>query len=496
MQLQFQSREIRCMGPVARETTAQEATQEVKLTDGMPDIGRVLASWGQIVIRSKEWRGDTVFANGGVMVWILYAPEDGSENQVVETWIPYQLKWDRMEAKREGPVHISPMLRGLDARVISPRKLMVRAGTAASAEAWCPEEHTLYFAGDVPEDVQLCKRTYPVRLPREAGEKTFQVDEEVALDGLVPEKIIAYTVKPSLTETRILTNRILFRGGCNLHLIYSGSGGRIRTADFEVPFSQYADLDESYGADSHGNVGLAVTNLELNMDDQNIWLKCGLVGQYRIDDRDLIEVVEDAYSTRREVSVDAQVLQLPAILEERAESLPVTAKIRDIPGNIIDIGTYPDIPRHSRNADGVEWEIPGQSQIVSVDESGDLHSATARWEIKTGIKADEGSSMYGRVVSDDIFQTSVTGDGMELRGKLQLQTETTSNSGIAMVTGMEIGEAHEKGSDRPSLILRRHGGESLWQLAKSCGSTVDAIREVNGIQEEPETHQMLLIPLQ
>ena len=39
------------------------------------------------------------------------------------------------------------------------------------------------------------------------------------------------------------------------------------------------------------------------------------------------------------------------------------------------------------------------------------------------------------------------------------------------------------------------GEESLWDIAKKCGSTVAAIRSVNKLQEEPKPGQMLLIPV-
>lgn len=495
MQLQFQSSLCRCMECVARDTAAQEATQEVKITDGMPDIGRVLASWGQMIIRTKEWRGDTVTANGGIMVWILYDPEDGTGPRCVESWIPWQLRWERLESDREGPVRISPMLRFLDARVVSPRKFMVRAGAAALAEAFCQEEYAIYRPGELPHDLELYRRTYPMRLPREAGEKTFQCDEELTMDGPVPEKILAYTVWPTLTESRVLTNRILFRGCCNLHLIYRCSEGRIRVADFEVPFSQYAELTGSYDADARGDVRFAVINLELNQEEQLLRLKCAMVAQYLIDDREMVELVEDAYSPRRSVSVNTQMLHLPALLESKTEAVPVTARAGGTVGDVVDISTFPDFPRQRQTADGVAFEISGISHILGYDESGTLRSAAVRWDTGYEMKAGEDSLISGQVMGEGPFQAVSSGDGTELRGKLQLRTDTTSGSGMTIVTGLELGEEEEQTTERPSLILCRPAGENLWQLAKRCGSTMEAIREANGIQEELDQDRMLLIPV-
>ena len=79
MELQFKKTGYSCLKPVLREIQNQEQTLEMKLSDSMPDIGRVIGAWGQVVLRSKEWRGDGIGAAGGVMAWVLYGPDDGTE---------------------------------------------------------------------------------------------------------------------------------------------------------------------------------------------------------------------------------------------------------------------------------------------------------------------------------------------------------------------------------------------------------------------------------
>ena len=78
MELQFNKTIIPYLRTLKREVQTQELTQEVRLSDGMPDIGKILASWGQILLRGKQWNGGGAGANGGVMVGVLYEPEDYS----------------------------------------------------------------------------------------------------------------------------------------------------------------------------------------------------------------------------------------------------------------------------------------------------------------------------------------------------------------------------------------------------------------------------------
>ncbi len=72
---------------------------------------------------------------------------------------------------------MSLLLRGLDARSVSARKILIRGELSALAEAEEPQEIGAYLPENVPEDVQLLRRTYPMLLPKEAGEKAFALDE-------------------------------------------------------------------------------------------------------------------------------------------------------------------------------------------------------------------------------------------------------------------------------------------------------------------------------
>ena len=63
------------------------------MPDDMPDIGSVLNAWGQVLLRSKQWRDGTMTVSGGVMVWILYMPDsDVVTPQTAQAWIPFQVK--------------------------------------------------------------------------------------------------------------------------------------------------------------------------------------------------------------------------------------------------------------------------------------------------------------------------------------------------------------------------------------------------------------------
>lgn len=498
MELQFNKSTQACLQSVARQVAYEELTQELRLPDGMPDIGRVLCSWAQIVLRSKEWRGNEVSVSGGVMVWALYAPEDGSEPRCMDSWIPFQLKWNLPDVGREGPVRICPLLRFVDSRTVSARKMMTRVGIAAMGEALCPMEREVYSPGELPEDVQVLRRTYPVRLPREAGEKTFLLDEDLTMPGSAaqPAKLLGHTIRTEIQDRKVMANKIVFRGNAILHMIYRCPEGRIHTWDFEIPFSQFADLDGEYSPDARVDIQTAATNLKLDLNEQGaLRLKCGLVAQYLVDDRALLELTEDAYSPNRGVSMETEKLELPVVLEDRRESLSASQSLPGQSGDVVDVNFLPDFPRQRQSADGIELELPGLFQVLYYGEDGALQSGNARWEGHMQLPAGEDSRVTALVRPMGKAQGRPGTDGIDLDGEMQLQLSTTTDRGMEMVKGLELGELQEPDPARPSMVLCRMGDEGLWNLAKRCGSTVGAIQKANGLSEEPARDRMLLVPI-
>ena len=82
---------------------------------------------------------------------------------------------------------INCLLRGVDARSVSARKLLIRTMVCAGGEALEPVKCDLFVPGELPEDVQLLKKSYPVCIAAEAGEKSFTLEDELVLPSNMPD---------------------------------------------------------------------------------------------------------------------------------------------------------------------------------------------------------------------------------------------------------------------------------------------------------------------
>ena len=499
MEHQFKRRQQACLETAIREVRNMELTQEIKLPDAMPDIGQILCAWGQPVLRGKEWRSDSISCSAGLMVWVLYTPEDGGPAQCIEGWIPFQMRWDLPENVPEGTIRIHCISRFVDARSVSARKILVRAGTAAQAEAFVPRILEFWepeISGET--DTQLLQTQWPLRLPVEAGERSFVMDEEAEPSGLPaePEKIISFHLEPKLTEKRVLGNKLVFRGTGYLHSLCRCTDGQLHSWDVEVPFSQFAQLQGEYGQDALCDICLSATSMEPELGENGrLRFKGGLVAQYLVTDRKMVTVAQDAYNPDREVQLQMETVQVPAVLDFRRENIYAEQTIPAEVMRMVEIGILPDFPRQHPAQDGVELEMPGQIQLLYYGTDGSLRAGTARWEGKISVPAGENTRL---LVSPGIAEEpKMTQMGGQISLGYQIPVEITAvtNQAVDMIAGLELKELRKKDPDRPSLILRKAGEERLWEIAKACGTTTETIRRINGLTAEPAPDRLLIIPV-
>lgn len=496
MELQFERNVWECLKTVTAQPRSEEQTQEVRLSDAMPDIGRVVGCWGQVLLRGKDWRSGGMNISCGVMAWVLYVPEDGSEPQTVDTWIPFQMKWDFPDTKHDGYMNACCSLAAVDARSVSARKLMVRATVSVMGEALEPIKLDVCTPGTVEKDVQLLRRSYPVRLPREAGEKSFALEEELTLPGGNAAKLLRYSMQPEIIDQKVMAGKVVFRGSALIHVLCQCEDDSLKGWDLEVPFSQFADLEREYGDDAQVRVIPAVTGLDLEQSGPDrLTVKAGLTGQYTVTDQSVLELTEDAYSTIRAATPRTMPLELPAVLDDRQETVRME-QAEGIDGErILDTACMLRQPSVRREGDRLTMEMEMAFQLLYYDREGNLQGKLCTCRQERQIAADENCGLNVRLRLTGNPQVVLGAGSVNLRGDVLAQTVTTAAQGMPMVTGLELGEVVLPDPNRPSLILRRAGRQKLWDMAKENRSTVAAICQANHLAEEPEEGRMLLIPV-
>ena len=225
-----------------------------------------------------------------------------------------------------------------------------------------------------------------------------------------------------------------------------------------------------------------------------VQIKCGLAAQYVIYDRLLLELVEDVYSTSRQVTPVVQELRLPTRLDCDRQNLTYSDMIPMSANKIVDVSACWEQPVVRAAERGAQAQIAAQYQVLYEDENGALQSVSTRGEELWQMDSDPSNDI---VLSIDCQfpHGEISGDGTNVTGQMLTQATVMGTRPMPMVTKLQIGDTLAAEPNRPSLVLRRTGNERLWDIAKQYGSTIQAIHEANGLQDQPMQDQMLLIPV-
>ena len=484
------------MAPVLSQVQNLEQSQDLRIPDGMPEAGRVLCCWGQCILRSKQWRSDQIQLSAGITVTVAYLPEEGGSIQKLQSWIPFQFRWDLPENCGEGSFCVQCLPGSVEARLVSSGKLSVRAGMSVLAEVWCPISREVYAPEGDCGDAEFLQREYPMQLPREAGEKSFELNETLTLPSSVPvmERLIYGRLDPEISDSRVLGDRLVFRGKGNLHVLYESSDGQLHRWDFELPYSQYVSLHQEYSPEAGASILPAVTELETELTDGGLSLRAELTGQYLVNDRQMVSLTEDAYLPGQHIQIQKSALDLPAVLESRRETIYGEQDISLEGVSMADCWINPEFPRVRPGESGTVMELPFTVQFLYSDSDGQLQRGSAQLEGTMRYPLEPDTKLSAFLSGGMKPEILHNGNAMTIQATLPVDLTALAGQGLSMVTGLDLPDNVGENPDRPSLILRRAEG-TLWEIARDNGSRVSAIRRANGLESEPVPGQMLLIPV-
>ena len=488
MDLQFEKISLPLMQRIVSESKSCEETKELRLGENAPDAAAVIAAWGQVLLRSKQWRSGGMTVSGGVLAFVAYTAAETGEVQTLEEWLPFKLKWDFPDPGREGKICAWGCLTDLEARLISDRKIMVSANACVTAQAYVRQTVELPKPRE-DADVQLLTNTYPLMLIREAGEYAFSVEDGENLPNM--EKWLRYEAVPQVAEMRVMGDKLVFRGELKLHMLGLREG-KVEGCDLQLPFSQFAELDQSYEDTADAFFVPMVTSMEVTRGDGDKWVfQCALTGQYQICDQQMVTIPEDGYSLTKEVTLHRTETVLPAVLQKTAHSAAMETQIA-CEGQVLDVAVYPGQGMADR-AEQVYIQ-PGWCQILYTDPEGNLHGEQGRWEESIPMPADDSVTPTLLWETADVH-SAPNAAGISVSAELCGREMTVNDWATPTLWGLTYGAEKQKDPDRPSLLLRRVGDQSLWDMAKESGTTVSAIRDANHLADIPAYNTMLIIPI-
>lgn len=491
-----------CCEKVYEYSQPVEQAAETVVPDTMPDVERVLCAEGTVIIKSKEVQDGRVNLTAGVAATVLYAPEGGGGPCVLGTALPIELSLEAPGVTQESIPVAMLSVTNVEARMLNPRKLLVRALVAVNVECYVHTQLDICdgIEGEGSESVEALSEGCTVSPVVCVKEKTFVVSDEYRLQPGQPAlgELLWHGADIVAGTTRSVGSRLVFSGTVRLGLLYwAAEGGELCQAGFETEFSQMLETDtELTSPDCSVYSILTAEYVEpgtLSGGERGITAEYHLVSQAVCTDSVRINCVTDCYSNSRELEVERRQVELGCVQRRSTlrsavhESLPATPAAETVCRVMCRTG--------AASCEAGTLKCPVAVTVIYAGPDGNIYSVSRRLtaEARTELGEDE----YAALVRASCAEASAapSAGGLDLRLLIDFELLAVRRLSISQIEAVSCGEPLDI-SKLPSVtVIRAAKGQSLWQLGKKYHSTAKLIAAQNALEDgESAEGRLLLIP--
>lgn len=492
MKLEFLKKPMEYLRPVLREVRQVEETGETIIPDSCPDALDVMFSWGTPFVRGKDLGEGVLNISAGVSASGMVQPEGRAAPEVVEFYIPISLKVESGVLHGGQQCRVEAILQRLDAHLVNPRKVMMRASVTILVWVYERELEEHLEEPALPE-IQVLPKTAPVRCLKALGERTYTVEDVLPLpDDANTQTICAMNCILRHSDSRLSGNRAVFRGEAEMEILCLDETGHLKVCRGMISFSQYIDL--GFDGTEEGELrlisGLAGADVSADTGGLHVTLQITTTGE--VWGREEVRYIGDIYSLRGQVAPESIHRSYDSLVDRQSFN-PAVHEIldRDL-GQPVFVTCRAGTVSQERQGEQVSFKIPVTVQAVYETGDGVIHGGTTRMELQASTAASPECRF--EITVDALG--AAEGTGTDLKVSCELGIHTFSTMDIQEIVGGELNQEKQP-EDGPGVIIRRpRTGETMWDLAKEYRTTACCIAAVNGLDGDVLPDRMLLIPKQ
>lgn len=505
MDLELKREHINCYDMVLNTRICQEETLETIVPDACPDILHIVDAGGQICLTGKDVHDAGASVTGMVNGWVLYQPEGGDAPICrMEVKLPFTVRGESSELLSQGQCSARPFLKKMDARVLNPRKVLVRADIGVEMQLFQPRELALCSGIHAGEDagVQQLTCEHSAYMTAAVQEKEFTIYDEIRLSAGPggPCEILSVCADASCTESKLIGSKLIFKGDTVLKVRYLVDG-QLFCMRCPLAFSQIMEIPNT-GDRADCSVQMCVTSLEYvpsDEDGRTLNVTAELLGQAVVRDQYPMLLLQDAYSTACGMVTEQESYALCQLSDHcvHPQNVRELLETEDMVKNVIDAGVTVCDVTQARRGDHMSVGAELQISMLYLDER-DMPKSFSRVITVSG-QLDlppQGSCLLHCGCPGELYAAPAAG-GVEVRFNLEFHCLVTARRAIPVVRNARLEEVQPcTTADRPSVVLRFAApGETLWDIAKAYRTTQDHIRQANQMEvSDLPVGRMLLIP--
>lgn len=458
--------------------------------DAKPDILNTINTSGNVCIYKKEIMDGKIRIDGNILTYIMYLADAGNDNiRGLNTSLDFSETINIPELVTGMNADISTTIKFIDCKVLNGRKIGIKVSLEVGIKVSTRENIDIITSIN-DENIQILNQNMKVNSLVGEGTTKASVKENIAIsntDNLA--EILKARVMLVDKDIKISYNKILAKSEIEIQMTYLTEEGRICTTQARVPLVGFIDMpnikEENICESSY-----MIKNMIIKpnaIEEHSIYLEVEVEITCQAYEEKEIQVIEDMYCPGENMQFEKSMLNTMTNKQYKRNMCNIREKI-NVPeldgGKIVDVDVNPIINKESKLNGKIMYEGELELNFIFTDNSTvGINTKKVSLPFEQTVDGIENTENCRVDTTIEVNAQEFSSQGREVNANIDLNLETNSyqNSVIPVINDITTEEMENK-EDYSVIIYVVKSGDTLWNIAKRFGSTVDDIVRVNGIE--------------
>ena len=473
--------------------------------DSKPDILNTICTSGVVCLYKKEVLDGKVRLDGSINTYIMYLADDNNDKvRGLNTSLDFSENINVPNCEMGMSCRVNAKLKSIECKVINGRKIGIKASLEVEIKVYSNEEIEIVNSLQEQAGIQMKTQELNVNSLVGSGETKIYAKETISISQ---DDNLAEILKTNLTivgkDVKISYNKLLTKSELEVKMMYLTEDGRVNTVKANIPLVGFIDIN-NVSENNICDVDYEIKNVVIkpnSQEEHSVYIEAEVSVIAIVYEEKHVHLIQDLYSPTENLVFNKKNV---TTITGKCNSIQ-TKQIREKVmvenlgnRNVIDVDIDPVITNEVKSSSRIVYEGELGLRFVLSDETGNVETTETKLPFDYSIDDIENSENMNTEPTIEITNGDFIvqeNNNVSANVDIQIATNMYRNANLNVMDEVQTdGERAEQDYSLIIYIVKK--GDTLWDIAKTYGSTVDDIVRTNGIEDENKIQvgQKLFIP--